>query len=151
MSESTLIETKLEQLGCESSSDLVVVLYKTYKELDDQESLLKIDPIYRWEYTNLHDDWTYNLRHITRKLEKLDYDDYVEVIDAYTFVLDRLISVRSLAQKFPMHDKDAIGWSIYKELRMKLEEANKQKAIYCYYRETQNVSNANVLDTDTAQ
>jgi hypothetical protein len=136
MTESQLVNEKVEQLGCESSSDLVVLLYKTYKELGDQESLLKIDPIYRWEYTNKHDDWTFNLRHISSKLEKLDYADYVEIESAYTFVLDRLLTVKSLATLYPMHDKDSIGWTIFKELRMKLEETRKHKAIYCYYRET---------------
>lgn len=136
MTETLVIEKNVDQLGCESSSDLVVLLYKAYQELGDQESLLKIDPIYRWEYTNQHNDWTYNLRHISRKLENLDFDDYVEVEEAYKFVLDRLLGVKSLSQKFPMHDKDAIGWSIFKEIRMKLEETRKFKAIYCYYKET---------------
>jgi hypothetical protein len=136
MTESQLVKDKVDQLGCESSSDLVVILYKTYKELLDEESLLKVDPIYRWEYTNKHDDWTYNVRHIASKLEKLDFDDYVEIENAYLFVLDRLLTVPSLATKFPMHEKDAIGWTLFKELKMKLEETRKQKAIYCYYKET---------------
>ena len=151
MTESTVIEKKIEQLGCDSSSDLVVALYKTYKELGDQESLLKIDPIYRWEFTNSHNEWTYNLRHIARKLENLDCTDYDEVEEAYKFVLDRLLTVRSLTQKFPMHDKDAIGWTIFKELRMKLEETRKHKAIQCYYKETTDVPTAYVSDTATAQ
>jgi hypothetical protein len=135
MTESPLIETKLEQLGCESSSDLVVLLYKTYRELGMQENLLKIDPIYRWEYTNPNNDWTYNLRHISSRLVDLDCEDYDEIEEAYKFVIDRLLAVRSLTIKFPMHEKDAIGWTIFKELRMKLEETRKHKAFRCYFKD----------------
>lgn len=138
MTESQLVKEKVEALGCDSSSDLVVILHKTYTELQDADSLLKVDPIYRWEYTNLHDDWTYNVRHIARKLENLDLSDYIEIENAYMFVLDRLIVLPSLSAKFPMHEKDAIGWTIFKELKMKLEETRKHKAIYCYYMETKN-------------
>ena len=113
VTKSVLLESEIE-----SSSDFIVAAYTICSRVD-REMMLKIDPVYRWEYNNWHDLWESNVNFITRKLNKLDTQDYVEVGQAYTDILKYFLENEVISKIYKMDTQDHIGWKIYKELTEK--------------------------------
>ena len=112
----------------ESSSDFIVVTWEYAKKLNE-ELFLKFDPIYRWEYTNWHDNSVNNINFIDNKLKDLDLEDYSEVITAYTNVLDYFLENENMTKLYPLNSVDHIGKKIWKELAEKRELVRKYYSI----------------------
>lgn len=133
MNATQVIQEVFKDAMVENSSDLIVTLYQTYKKLGFTEKMLKIDPIYQWEYSNWHSGWESNCAFIHRKLELLDDSDYEEVLDSYEFILNEFLSTTPFNYMYKMDDKDIIGWNIFKELSEKRESVKKQRIIAEYH------------------
>lgn len=108
----------------ETSSDFIVTAYKLSREIKT-DLWEKIDPIYRWEYSNWHSDYTNNTKFIERKMNNLDVSDYVEIGQAYTDVLDYFLTEYPITSIFKMDGNDVVGWQIYKELTHKRNYSTK--------------------------
>lgn len=130
----------LENTGVESSSDFVVALYQIFRRTDPEMTLL-IDPIYRWEYMNFHDDWGLNIKFIEDKLDNLDDGDYTEVDESYKFVLTMLLEHPILSSVYKLDEKDPIGWKIYRELQEKRESVRKARIVAAYEWKLKNANN----------
>jgi hypothetical protein len=113
-----LLKEVFSKAVVESSSDFIVTLYEVAKRTN-HEMLLKIDPIYRWEFMNWHDGWESNVNFIGQKMKSLDQEDYAEIHRSYTDILEYFLNNSTLDQIFKMDTRDHIGWKIYKELSEK--------------------------------
>jgi len=102
----------------ESSSDFIVAAHHLCKEFD-YGMMLRIDPVYRWEYANWHDSWESNVNFISSKLPDLDPDDYNDVYDSYTDILKYFLEDSTVSTIYKMDENDHIGWKIFKELNEK--------------------------------
>lgn len=133
-----VIQEVVKEGVVENSSDLIVTLYQTYKRLGLTEKMLKLDPIYRWEYSNWHSDWESNCAFIHKKLNLLDDADYQEVLECYEYILDDFLNSPPFNYMYKLDDKDIVGWGIFKELSEKRDSVKKQRIIADYHYNTQN-------------
>ena len=108
-----VIRAVLKESVIESSSDFIVSLYQIGVKTDI-ELMFKVDPIYKWEYANWHDEWESNVSYITRKLHHLDKQDYAEVGKAYDDILEFFLENPIVSKIYKMDDEDHLGWKIYK-------------------------------------
>lgn len=137
MSTTQVIQEVFKEAMVENSSDLISTFYQICKKLGLTEKMLKIDPIYQWEYSNWHSGWEANCAYIHRKLDLLDDSDYQEVLESYEFILNEFLTEPPFNYMYKLDDKDIIGWGIYKELSEKRESVKKQRIIAEYhYRNT---------------
>lgn len=132
-----LIESVFKESNIESSSDFIVTLYKIVEKIDS-EIFLKIDPIYRWEYSNWHDLWEANVNFIGKKLDDLDQFDYDEIELSYVTVLDFLLMHDVMNKMYRLDNKDHIGWKIFKEIDEKRVLVRKMSNIAKMKREKTN-------------
>ena len=113
-----LLKKVFSKVDIESSSDFIVTLYAVAKK-SNTNLMRKIDPIYRWEYTNWHDGWESNVNYIGKKMDDLDQSDYDEIHKSYSDILEFFLTNNTMDQLFTMDEFDHIGWKIYKELSEK--------------------------------
>lgn len=129
--ESQTLNKIIREAIIESSSDLVVALYQAFQKTND-DRLLTIDPIYRWEYMNPFDSTDKNIEFISKKLINLDDSDYEEVFNSYNSVLKCMFEMGVLNKMFPMDENDPVGWKIFKELQTKLKKIERERALTKY-------------------
>ena len=122
--QNNIIRDVLKEAVIESSSDFIVSVYQIAAKIDN-ELMLQIDPVYRWEYANWHDDWEPNVSFITRKLYNLDKRDYAEVGQSYDDILKFFLENPEVSKIYKLDEEDHIGWKIYKELAEKRDYCKK--------------------------
>lgn len=115
----------------ESSSDFIVVTWEYAKKMN-QELFEKFDPIYFWEYKNWHDNSRDNIKFIDLKLQNLDLNDYIEVVKAYSDVIEYLLENENMIKLYPMKNNDIIGKKIIDELSEKHDLSKKYLNIMKY-------------------
>lgn len=118
MSDKTVSRKVFLESNIETSSDFIVTAFELFKRTDNG-MMLKFDPVYRWEYENWHDSWESNVRFISKKLQKLDPEDYNDLYDCYTDILNYFLEDDVVSKIYRMDEKDHTGWKIFKELNEK--------------------------------
>ena len=134
MNKTEVIKQVLQEAFVDNSSGLIVALYHTYKKLNLDSEMLKVDPIYHWEASNWHSGWESNCAYIHNKLRHLDDSDYQEVLESYDYILNEFLNSPPMNSMYKLDDKDIVGWEIFKELSEKRESVKKQRIIAEYYR-----------------
>lgn len=123
-----LTKTIFTEALIESSSDFIVVLYDLC-EMTDPKLRLYVDPIYKWEYANWHNNWSDNVNFIYKKMVDLSPFDYDEIYESYTKIIEFFVTDESVSKIFDLSVIDHVGWKIFKELEEKRISAKKLKNI----------------------
>lgn len=123
-----LTKTIFTEALIESSSDFIVVLYDLC-EMTDQKLRLYVDPIYKWEYDNWHNNWSDNVNFVYKKMVDLSPFDYDEIYESYTKIIEFFVTDESVSKIYDLSVTDHMGWKIFKELEEKRISAKKLKNI----------------------
>lgn len=123
-----LTKTIFTEALIESSSDFIVVLYDLC-EMTDPKLRLCVDPIYKWEYDNWYNDWSDNVKFISKKMADLSPFDYDDIHESYTKIIEFFVNDESVSKIYDLSATDHIGWKIYKELIAKRLSAERLKNI----------------------